>query len=74
MYLIKVRNMDDTICIPRARYKHLVKCEKIVDSEFSEKFSEKFIFEVKESESEYNKGEITRVKDKAKRKKLFNSL
>jgi hypothetical protein len=66
--------MSSTICIPRERYEHLIKCEKIVDSEFTEKFSEDFIRSVKESQAEYEKGDYTKIKDKKHRDKIFDEL
>jgi hypothetical protein len=47
----------ETVCIPRERYDYLIKCERIVDMEFEEKFSDEFIAEVKESEEAYRRGE-----------------
>jgi len=46
-----------TVCIPRERYEYLIKCERLVDMEFEEKFSDAFIAEVKESEEAYGRGE-----------------
>ena len=64
----------ETVCIPRERYDYLIKCERLVDMEFEEKFSDVFIAEVKESEEAYMKGEYIEVNDKKERKKLFESL
>ena len=66
--------MTETICIPKERYKFLIECEKLVDMEFEEKFSKKFIMQVKESEEAYKKDEFVRVKDSKERRKLFESL
>ena len=48
--------MSETICIPKERYEFLLNCEKLVDSEFNEKFSKEFLKEVKESEEAFKKG------------------
>ncbi|MEA3342701.1 MAG: hypothetical protein U9Q92_00910 [archaeon] len=66
--------MDGTICIPKERYEFLIGCERLVDMEFDERFSKKFIMEVRESKEAYNKGEFVKVKDSKDRKKLFESL
>ena len=66
--------MPETVCIPRKRYEFLVECERVVDMEFEEKFSEKFIKEVKASEEAYKKGEFVRVRNSEERRKLFDSL
>ena len=64
----------ETICIPRKRYEYLIKCERLVDMEFEEKFSDEFIAEVKESEEAYARGEYIEVKNRGEREKLFESL
>ena len=64
----------ETICIPWKRYEYLIKCERLVDMEFEEKFSDEFIAEVKESEEAYARGEYIEVKDKEEREKLLESL
>ena len=64
----------ETICIPRKRYEYLIKCERLVDMEFEEKFSDEFIAEVKESEEAYARGEYIEVKNRREREKLFKSL
>ncbi|KAF5437751.1 hypothetical protein C5S35_02465 [Candidatus Methanophagaceae archaeon] len=65
----------ETIRSPRKRYEYLIKCERLVDMEFEEKFSDEFIAEVRESEAAYARGEYIEVKDKEERReKLFESL
>ena len=64
----------ETVCIPRERYEYLIKCERLVDREFEEKFSDEFIAAVKESEEAYRSGEYIDVKDREEREKLFESL
>ncbi len=66
--------MSETICIPKERYEYLVKCERLVDMEFEEKFSREFIDEVKESEEAYKRGDFIKVKNSEERKKTFDSL
>ncbi len=66
--------MSETVCIPKARYEHLVRCEKIIESEFNEDFSEDFIRDVKESEDAYKKGAFIEVKGAKDRKNIFDSL
>ena len=64
----------ETVCISKKRYEHLAKCERLVDMEFEENFSKKFIAEVRESEEEYKKGKYVEVGCKEARKRLFDSL
>ena len=64
----------DVVTIPKKEYALLLKCKHIVESEFEEKFSDRFIKEIKESEEAYNNGEFIRVKNSTYRKKLFDSL
>ena len=65
----------ETVCIPGERYEYLIKCERLVDMEFEEKFSDEFIAEVKESEEAYRRGEYIGVKNiLGEREKLFESL
>ena len=66
--------MSKTVCIPKKRYEYLVECERLVDLEFEEGFSEEFIKKVKESEEEYKRGEFVEVKDSEERRKLFDTL
>ncbi len=66
--------MSETICIPKERYEYLVKCERLVDMEFEEKFSREFIDEVKESEEAYKSGDFIKVRNSEERKKTFDSL
>lgn len=66
--------MSETVCIPKERYEYLVKCERLVDMEFEEKFSKEFIDEVKESEDAYTRGDFIKVKNREERKKTFDSL
>ncbi len=64
----------ETVCIPRERYEHLVKCERLVAMEFEENFSDEFMAEVKESEEAYERGEYIEVENREERAKLFESL
>lgn len=64
----------EIVTIPKDEYELLLKCKHIVESEFEEKFSDKFIKEIKESKEEYENGEFIRVKNSQERKKLFDSL
>ncbi len=66
--------MSETICIPKERYEYLVKCERLVDMEFEEKFSKDFIDEVRESEEAYKSGDFIKVRNSVERKKTFDSL
>ena len=66
--------MSDTVCLPKDRYDFLLKCEKLVDAEFNEKFSKGLVKAVAASEEAYNKGDFIEVKDSDARKKLFESL
>ena len=42
--------MAETVTIPKKEYELLVKCKRIVESEFEERFSEKFIRDIKKAE------------------------
>ena len=64
----------ETVCIPWERYEYLIKCERLVDMEFEEKFSDEVIAEVRESEEAYRRGEYIEVKNREERGKLFESL
>ena len=64
----------ETITIPKDEYERLVKCRHIVESEFEEKFSKKFIEDVKNAEEEYKKGNFVRFNNKGEAKKYLNSL
>ena len=64
----------EIVTIPKEEYELLLRCRHIVESEFEEKFSVKFIKEIKESEESYKKGQFVRVKNSEDRKKLFDSL
>ena len=66
--------MSETITIPKKEYDLLVKCKNIVESEFEEKFSKKFIEDVKKSEEEFKKGNFIRFDDKEGAKKYLDSL
>lgn len=66
--------MSETVTIPKKEYDRLIKCKRIVESEFEEKFSKKFIEDIKKAEEEYRKGEFVEVKNSEERKKLFDSL
>jgi hypothetical protein len=66
--------MSETICIPKERYEFLLNCEKLVESEFNEKFSKEFLKEVKKSEEAFKKGEYIEVKSSSDRDQIFDSL
>ena len=75
MYRFIVNKMSrEIVTIPKEEYELLLRCRHIVESEFEEKFSVKFIKEIKESEESYKKGQFVRVKNSEDRKKLFHSL
>ena len=66
--------MEETITIPKDEYKFLVKCKNIVKSEFEERFSKKFIEDVKKSEEEYRKGNFVRFKNIKEAKKNLDAM
>lgn len=66
--------MSETVTIPKKEYKLLIKCKRIVESEFEEKFSKKFVEDIKKAEEEYRKGNFVEVKSSEERKNLFDSL
>ena len=60
------------VTIPKEEYDLLIKCKKIIESDFEEKFSEEFILAVKESEKEYRNGEYLKFKNAEEAKKHFD--
>ena len=66
--------MAETVTIPKKEYNLLVKCKRIVESEFKEKFSEKFIRDIKKAEEEYKKGHFVRVDSRSAAKAHLDSL
>ena len=54
----------DAVTIPKEEFELLVKCRRIVDSDFEEKFSDEFIKAVKKSEEDYKKGKFIRFSSK----------
>lgn len=65
---------ESMINIPKKEYLLLLKYKKLVDAEFKEKFTKKFIEDVRKSEEAHKKGEYTKCESKEERKKLFDSL
>ena len=66
--------MSDTICIPRERYEYLIKCERLVDMEFEDLFSDSFVKEVRDSEEDYESGRYDRFKYLKDARKHLDSL
>lgn len=66
--------MTETITIPKKEYKLLIKCKHIVKSEFEERFSKKFVQDVKKAEDEYRKGNFVRFDNKSEARKYLDSL
>ena len=66
--------MTASVTIPKREYDILLKCKRIVESEFEGKFSEQFIKDIRKSEEEYAKGKFVRLKTSKELKKLFDSL
>ena len=62
----------EIVTIPKEEYELLVKCRRIVESEFEENFSEDFIKAVKESEEEYRKGNYLKFKNAEEAKRHFD--
>ena len=62
----------EIVTIPKKEYELLVKCRRIVESEFEENFSEDFIKAVKESEEEYRKENYPRFKNLEEAKRHFD--
>lgn len=60
------------VTIPKEDYELLLKCKHIVESEFEEKFSEKFIKAVKESERAYKEGKYVRFNNVKEAKAFFD--
>ena len=66
--------MAETVTIPKKEYELLVKCKRIVESEFEERFSEKFIRDIKKAEEEYKEGNFVRFDSRAAAKEHLDSL
>lgn len=66
--------MSETIEIPKKEYDFLVKCKHIVKAEFEERFSKKFIADVKKAEDEYRKGDFVRFDSSRDATKYLDSL
>ena len=66
--------VKETITIPKEEYALLVRCRHIVESEFEEKFSEKFIKEVKESEEAYKRGDYVKFRNAKEAKAYFDKI
>ena len=62
----------EIVTIPKEEYELLIRCRHIVESDFEEKFSEKFIKEIKESEEAYKRGDYIRFKNAKEAKKYFD--
>lgn len=69
-----MNKMSETVTIPKKEYDRLIKCRRIVESEFEEKYSEEFIRDIKQSEEAYKKGNFTEIRNSQERKRLFDSL
>ncbi len=71
----KIPKMEgDVVSIRREEFELLVKCRRIVDSDFEEKFSDEFIKAVKKSEKDYNKGRFIRFSSKEEMSKHLDAL
>jgi hypothetical protein len=66
--------MSETVTIPKEEYELLVKCRRLVESEFEKDFTEDFIQAVRRSEKAYKEGQFKVCKTKEEREKLFDSL
>lgn len=66
--------INKTVCISRERYEHLIECEKLVDLEFEDRFSESFIKEVRESVKDYREGRFKRFKTMKEAKHYLDTL
>ena len=66
--------MNKTVCIPKERYEYLIECERLVDMEFEERFSETFIKEVRESEIDYEEGRFKEFKTMEEVKDYLDNL
>ena len=66
--------INKTVCISRERYERLIECEKLVDLEFEERFSEPFIKELRESLKDYKEGRFKRFKTMKEAKRYLDTL
>ena len=64
----------EIVTIPKEEYKLLLRCKHIVESDFEEKFSDKFIKEIRESEEAYKRGDYLRFKNVKEAKKHFDRV
>ena len=62
----------EIVTIQKEEYELLVKCRRIVESEFEENFSEDFIKAVKDSEEEYRKANYLKFKNVEEAKRHFD--
>jgi chorismate mutase len=69
-----VKMTEATVNIPEKEYLILLKYRKLVDAEFEEKFTEKFLEDVRKSEKAHQKGEYIRCSSREERDRLFESL
>lgn len=60
------------VTIPKKEYELLVKCRRVVESEFEERFSERFIRDVRESEDAYRRGDYLRFNNVKEARKHFD--
>ena len=66
--------MTETVTIPREDFELLKKCQRIVESDFEEKFTKKFVEDVKKARQEYEKGEFVKFSSKKAALDYLDSL
>lgn len=64
---------QESVQIPKKEYDLLIKCRSLVRSEFEERFSKKFVKDVKTSEQAYKKGDFLNFESAKEAKKYFDT-
>ena len=64
----------DVVTLPREEFELLKKCQRIVESDFEEKFTKKFIEDIKKARKEYKKGEFVKFSTKKAALDYLDSL
>lgn len=66
--------MAETVSVPREEYKLLLKCRRIVESDFEEEFSEEFIRAIRRSRKDYREGRVRKAKTHREVRAILRSL
>ncbi len=66
--------MAETVSVPREEYELLLKCRRIVESDFEEEFSEEFIRAIRRSRRAYREGRYRVALNAEERGRIFREL